>query len=89
MEQIQYVGNDKFRIKVDEVRRLCDGTYFVGQNNNLGRCFGVMNEKGDLWYVKHLGDDDIDLLTTLAEQLKHQGYWQIVCLICMDYDMND
>ena len=89
MESIQYVGNSNIKIKVDEVHRLCDGTWFIGQNEKLGRCFGIMNEKGDMWYAKQLQDNDIELLSDLAEGLKDEGYWEILCIICKDYKLND
>lgn len=44
----QYYGNDHIKFVVDENYRLSDGTYFIGQNEKLKRCFVITNENGEM-----------------------------------------
>ena len=82
----QYISDGKTDIQCDTIRRFADGVYFVGQNENAGRCFGILNTCGDMWYFAHLTDDDVNTLTQYAEQNITQNHIDLLCDILARFD---
>ena len=81
----QYISDGTTDIQCDTIRRFADGVYFVGQNENAGRCFGILNTKGDMWYFEHLTDDDVNTLTQLTEQNITQNHIDLLCDILTQF----